>query len=187
MNERQLRVMVDRDQTARRDTVDGAADHQLNLSWAELSSIISPASLTRLQEVAKEFAAARTGQKGDMRGLGAGRVFVRRYSARTRPWIPFHCDSAAITVNVALASDPHDRHARAVAAGDRAIGRREGERNEGEGDEGKLLVLCDGAVRCLHPRLEGEATVHDSSLLHAVSRVLGSRVRYSLIIFYDLV
>jgi hypothetical protein len=49
------------------------------------------------------------------------------------------------------------------------------------------LVVCGGAVHGIHPRLEGEATVHDSSLLHAVSRVRLGSVRYSLIIFYDLV
>ena len=124
--------------------------------------------------------------KSDGRDLGVGRVFVRRYAAPTRPWIPFHCDSAAITVNVALASDlPQQHHGEDMSDGSE-INSGRGERMEGERAEGKLLVLCQGAVRCVHPRREGEATVHDSSLLHAVSRVSGDRVRYSLIVFHDL-
>ena len=94
--------------------------------------------------------------------LGAGRIFLRQYSADARPWIPFHCDSAAVTVNMALCSH---------------------ELVEG----GCLLVLSEDAVQSIHPRMMGEATVHDSSLLHAVSRVTSAgHGRYSLIIFYDL-
>ena len=32
-------------------------------------------------------------------------MMLRRYSRETRPWIQFHCDRAAVTVNVALRSD----------------------------------------------------------------------------------
>ena len=94
-------------------------------------------------------------------------MFVRRYSTTTRPWIPFHCDSAAVTVNVALSGD----------------GGMEG---------GRLLAVYAGAVREVgggDGRREGEATVHASSLLHAVTRMTegggGDRYRYSLIAFFD--
>ena len=47
---------------------------------------------------------------------------------------------------------------------------------------GKLMALCGGEIRSIE-REEGEATVHDSSLLHGVSRVYDG-LRYSLIMFY---
>ena len=80
------------------------------------------------------------------------------FSRETRPWIQFHCDQAAITVNVALKADWL---------------------HEG----GKLICVVDGELRSIE-RDEGEATVHPSSLLHAVSRMRGDGVRYSLIVFY---
>jgi len=108
---------------------------------------------------------------------------MHRYSAATRPWIPFHCDSAAVTVNIALGEHTSVRPGRGDEEEEEEVKGKEEEGGRGGG--GQLLVLCENAVRAVHPRLAGEATVHDSSLLHAVSRVRRS-VRYSLIIFYDL-
>jgi hypothetical protein len=84
-------------------------------------------------------------------------IFVRRYAADSRPWNPFHTDSAALTLNLALIDD-------AAFHG------------------GELLACHDGAVRVV-TRREGDATVHASSLLHGV-RLITSGVRYSLIIFF---
>jgi len=83
-------------------------------------------------------------------------IFVRRYTGGTRPWNPFHHDAAAVTINVALGDD-------AAFAG------------------GRLLAVRRSRVEAIE-RGEGEATVHDSRLLHAVSRITGG-VRYSLILF----
>ena len=83
-------------------------------------------------------------------------IFVRRYSCTTRPWVPFHCDRAACTLNVALSND---------AA------------HEG----GRLLALLDGKAQRIE-RAAGEATVHSSRLCHAVS-CMGRGTRYSLICF----
>jgi hypothetical protein len=80
-----------------------------------------------------------------------------RYTPCERPWIPFHVDSSALTINVALCDDA-------------------------DFDGGKLVVLCGGAVQRLDRR-EGEATVHASTLLHGVSRLRAGR-RYSLVLFY---
>ena len=85
-------------------------------------------------------------------------MFVRRYSPGTRPWIPFHPDRYEITVNVALSADV-------------------------DHSGGRLLGVFGGAVQELL-RSEGEATVHSSSLLHAVTRMTGG-TRYSLILFFD--
>ena len=82
-----------------------------------------------------------------------------RYATDTRPWIPFHCDAAEITANVALTDDTDG------------------------GGGGQLLAVCGGEVRPLR-RVCGDATVHSSALLHAVSAVRKRRVRYSLILFF---
>jgi hypothetical protein len=84
-------------------------------------------------------------------------MMLRRYSRDTRPWIQFHCDRAAVTANIALRPD---------------------RLHEG----GRLICVVDGELESVE-REEGEATVHASSLLHAVTAMqLG--VRYSLIVFF---
>jgi hypothetical protein len=85
-------------------------------------------------------------------------ISVRRYTPKLRPWIPFHNDRAAVTVNVALA--PDQAHA-----------------------GGHLVVVYSGKAHRLL-REEGEATVHPPELLHAVSR-MEEGVRYSLILFFN--
>ena len=87
------------------------------------------------------------------------RAFVRRYAETERCWFTFHRDTAELTANVALASDA-------------------------DHDGGKLLVLLGGEGLLAVERGEGEATVHPSSLMHAVTRMRGRGVRYSLIVFY---
>ena len=74
-------------------------------------------------------------------------IFARRYTPGTRPWCPFHHDVSRCTVNVALSTD--------------------GAHREG----GRLLAVYDGCVHQLE-REEGTATVHPSSLLHAVPRTV---------------
>jgi len=88
---------------------------------------------------------------------GEPRTFVRRYALGGRPWTPFHVDSARVTVNICL--------------GDESA-------NEG----GALLALAGGELRVV-PRAIGEATVHESSLLHGVAR-LAAGERYALIMFF---
>ena len=85
------------------------------------------------------------------------RLFARRYTPSTRPWFPFHRDNSALTANIALSSDAN--HA-----------------------GGRLLSLFDGEVH-VEERAEGEATVHQSGLLHAVT-CMHSGARYSLIVFF---
>ena len=86
----------------------------------------------------------------------SAQIFVRRYTPDTRPWNPFHVDSARVTLNVALS-------------------------DEASCDGGELLALHEDGLHFL-VRGEGDATVHSSTLLHAVRR-LASGARYSLIIF----
>jgi hypothetical protein len=85
------------------------------------------------------------------------RMFVRRYSANTRPWFPFHCDNNAYTANVALSSA-----------------------SDHEG--GALLCLAGGALQSCVREL-GAATVHGGDVCHAVTPVT-SGTRYALLIFF---
>jgi hypothetical protein len=48
---------------------------------------------------------------------------------------------------------------------------------------GRLVAVFGGAVQYIH-REEGEVTVHASTLLHGVTRMV-SGVRYSLIMFQE--
>lgn len=99
------------------------------------------------------------GSKDDF-SLRLQECFVRRYSLSTRPWIPFHPDRYELTINVALSADSNHKG-------------------------GRLLGVFGGAVQPIE-RAEGEATVHNSSLLHGVTRMT-SGTRYSLICFFDRV
>lgn len=95
---------------------------------------------------------------GDCGPLSIREIFVRRYScAPSRPWLPFHGDRARTTANISL-SDPESHTG------------------------GCLLAAIDGAIVAI-PRAEGQATVHNSALLHGVSK-LTSGSRYSLLIFF---
>ena len=126
------------------DSVDGEPDFQVELGRERLEALIGEAPVKALWDLflvmSKE----------------PHEIFVRRYSADTRPWFPFHHDRSSLTVNVALTDDSEH------------VG-------------GRLLVVMDGRVSAL-PRSEGSATVHPSSLLHAVTRLV-SGLRYSLILF----
>ena len=86
--------------STRADTVDGAAEHQLNLSVERLSALVGDETARALCRLPAEFRAAGSWSERQPR-----EVFVRRYSGGTRPWIPFHADRADVTVNVALTSD----------------------------------------------------------------------------------
>ena len=174
---------VDARMTRNCDTVDGAPDFQLNveqhgvpnairLVQAHVRQKLRHAAWRLLQlqmkmtggdgEGGQEEASLISSKDMDIMASISShppRMFVRRYSADTRPFIPFHCDSARVTVNVALNDD-----------------------RDFEG--GELLALYGQRIRDIKARTAGEATVHASSLLHAV-REMTYGVRYSLIVFYE--
>jgi len=174
-----LRAAVDAERQQKCDTVDGSPDEQLNLSAAQLDKLIAdPSASAALWGLPAEFLLSDSQDDGGNYGSRAAcfadscaklrllpdsfapesaEIFVRRYAADSRPWNPFHTDSAALTLNLALIDD---------------------EAFHG----GELLACHDGAVRVV-ARREGDATVHASSLLHGV-RLITSGVRYSLIIFF---
>ena len=156
-----LRAAVDRERNTNIDSVDGAPDHQLRLNMAQLERLVGADAKRQLLLLPSVFRreAERHGSEGLSRQVPAHaemaphEVIVRRYTGSTRPWIAFHADSAVVTVNVALSDD-------ATTVG------------------GRLIAVANEEVIEI-PRMQGEATVHDARLLHAVSRV-ESGARYSM-------
>lgn len=138
------------------DSVDGAPDCQVQLTQADLQELLGADTVRHLWRL--------PGAAGLIKGEswnGAVDCFLRRYTAETRPFIPFHCDGAAATVNIALT--PSD---------------------EG-GMAGELLCLHSGRV-IVERRCEGEATVHPQGLLHGVTRLEnGARERFTMILFFE--
>jgi len=123
----------------------------------ELEELIGVDAMQHLWDLPIKFHGGRLFQRVDQFRVEA---FVRRYTKGTRPWNVFHKDRAAVTVNVALGDD--------LAHGG-----------------GRLLAVFDGALQEI-VRQEGEATIHPSSLLHAVTSMTWG-VRYSLILFFHRV
>ena len=168
-----LRAAVDAAPMEILDSVDGLLEYQLNLKPAMLVALIGIEAYERLNGIAAQShreLSPRPSATAAAAALAAGieletslpdephEVFVRRYSSRTRPWFGFHHDRSSLTMNISLSND--DDH----------IG-------------GRLLAIMDGQVRCCE-RVEGMATLHASTLLHAVTRMVGDGARYSLILFY---
>ena len=166
-----LRAAVDRDRRLAADSVDGLPEHQLCLTDDNLIQLIGAEEHARLMGLPAEFllhemrAASTLGSAEPQLDRSTAErfsqlreAFIRRYSADTRPFNPFHQDSSRITVNVALSDD-------AAHVG------------------GRLLGVYGGKVHTLE-RTEGTATVHSSELLHAVTSMT-SGARYSLILFFD--
>jgi len=137
-----------------RDTVDGAADHQVNLTGEELTTLLGREQVDAILAAGRELD-LHCGGSGH-RALPLVEAFVRRYTAATRPWHPFHQDRAAVTVNCALSDD------RAHCGG-------------------RLVGLFEDGVEAFE-RSEGTATVHRSCIVHGVTR-MQSGTRYSLICF----
>lgn len=118
----------------------------------ELIKLIGKQSLQRIYQIpsllkGSPFAFERVG------------IFLRVYerSPQGRPWMPFHSDGNAYTVNIAL-------------------------NNDDEFQGGRLLALADNALQLIS-RQQGDATCHAGSLYHAVSAMNSGR-RYSMILFF---
>ena len=154
-----LRDAVDATRSTSIDSVDGGAEHQRRLSAADLAALVGSAKAERLLALPILFSGAADDSASSADGAvpPPTDIFVRRYTAEERPWNPFHHDAAAVTINVALNDD-------------------------GAHGGGRLVALFDDRVATIE-RAEGEATVHDSRLLHAVTRTTHG-VRHSLILFF---
>ena len=194
-----LREAVDRERQLKEDEVDGLPEHQLNLSPQELEQLIGRrearrlwrlpaayrrwqcngegdrADAERVQHETRASAADLEDTSGtDLDAFGALGVaddeglcdipvlmemFIRRYSLGTRPWFPFHPDAHELTINVELSPT-------------------------GSYSGGALLGAFGGEVQIIR-RAEGDATIHNSKLLHAVTRMVQG-TRYTLIAFFRI-
>lgn len=168
-----LRDAVDAAPMEMLDTVDGLLEYQLNLEPEELQRYIGDAAYAALSQLAarchREMKTSHSpAATSAAHAVGiclspplpdhAHEIFIRRYSAWTRPWFGFHHDRSSLTVNVALSDDA-------------------------DHDGGRLIAIVDGGVQVCD-REKGTATLHDSRLLHGVTRMVGNSARYSLILFY---
>jgi predicted 2-oxoglutarate/Fe(II)-dependent dioxygenase YbiX len=155
------------------DSVDGQLEHQLTLSDETFAELVGDQALPALAALAArchQTMRAPRSAEADAAAHAAGvchhgtfpnaphDIFVRKYSPSSRPFCGFHHDRSTITVNIALSDD-------ALHSG------------------GRLLAVMDGRVQRCDQRLEGTASVHASTLLHAVTRITHG-TRYSLILFY---
>ena len=101
-----LRGAVDRERRTVADSIDGAPNHQLNLSRERLAELIGEAAVSALWELPLALGETKSGgAASDARAPPPPQVFVRRYTPETRPWTPWHVDRAAVTVNVALSEE----------------------------------------------------------------------------------
>jgi hypothetical protein len=152
-----LRGTIDNDWQEKRDSVDGGPDHQLHVTKEQFARVVGSANASKIWKLPHTFEEFSKNIDTEEEGQASSwQILIRRYSPETRPWIPFHVDAAAVTINIALNAD---------------------ETFEG----GRLLTCTNHAIRVL-PRDEGDLTIHSSSLLHAVTQ-MHSGVRYSLIMF----
>jgi len=137
-----LREQVDDHFTANHDSVDNGPDYQRKLTRPELTAFLGADADTFWSRIPTS---------------SQTRIFIRRYTPSTRPWIPFHTDSSFLTINVALNSPS-------------------------EYTGGALLALALGRVVAIGGRTAGSVTQHDSTLLHGVTRMV-TGTRYTLIVF----
>lgn len=128
-----------------RDSVDGRPEYQVDVPLRELDAVLGEAAAERLCAAGP-------------RGLAPTSVFVRHFSPRTRPFIPFHHDTSHWTVNVPL-EEP------------------------GCSDGGDLVMLLDGALQVVRRR-RGWGISHPGAAVHGVRRVSRGD-RWSLIAMYD--
>jgi hypothetical protein len=136
------------------DNVDACPDWQINLDVDELVKLIGREAVDRLYEAPSLLEGKPIEELFQRVG-----IFIRVYerSAQGRPWMPFHSDGNAWTVNVALNDDE-------------------------DFDGGRLLALTNGALQFLE-RHQGDATCHRGSVYHAVSAMKRGK-RFSMLLFF---
>jgi hypothetical protein len=168
-----LRASVDAATMELTDSVDEQLEYQCTLSIDDLEALIGIAAIEWLSALATACYKRNTlpmSPEAEAAARAAGiictspvlpdephYIFIRRYSATTRPWTAFHYDRASLTLNVSLT-------------------------DEADHTGGRLLAILQGSVRSCERR-EGTATLHMSTLMHGVTRMTSGE-RYSLILFY---
>jgi len=133
------------------DTVDDLPEFQVDLTVDVLTGLLGRDSVAALLDLP----AALGAPPGEI--VEKIDIFLRVYSPETRPFIAFHADTCAYTVNIAL-------------------------NNNDDFDGGRLLALHGGTLKEL-PRHPGSAILHAGNVVHGVSRIERG-TRYSLILFF---
>lgn len=130
------------------DSVDGEPECQVTVDVCALRTLLGNETVGRLCALGVS----------DDRKPRPYSAFVRKYSPTTRRvLLPFHVDTNAYTLNLALTADADVRG-------------------------GRLLALHEGRVREL-PRAAGDAVLHDRHVCHAVTAVREG-TRFSLVLFF---
>uniref|UniRef100_A0A7R9U5J9 Fe2OG dioxygenase domain-containing protein n=1 Tax=Pinguiococcus pyrenoidosus TaxID=172671 RepID=A0A7R9U5J9_9STRA len=131
------------------DSVDGAPEYQVDCDENTLGDLVGHDAVDRICSLAERWMG---GQPADEIG-----IFVRKYAAGGRPYIPFHVDTTDVTVNICL-SEPEEH-----AGGD-------------------LLVLAGKKLRSIERQM-GSATCHVWYCCHGVQGVTSGE-RWSLLMFF---
>ena len=160
-----LRGHCDKHLSSGPDSVDGAPTFQVQLNLLQVEKLLGLKASQELRTCSENLLRALEPANGTAKFPLLGDIFLRRYTSTTRPFIPFHCDHAAFTVNIALG------------------GRENG--SGGEEGGGHLVALHRNSIVTLL-RNEGEATAHTSALLHGVSRITSGE-RHTMIMFFNKV
>ena len=138
------------------DSADAQRDLKLVVTEAELHALIGRVSVDVLAQMGREMLA----RLGSSTGAAARLQFkLRRRAAiggTENERIPFHRDNSLVVVNVALNDD----------------------------FEGARLIFALGNRLVVPVRAAGDATAHDCTLVHAVSR-LATGVRYNLYAVFE--
>jgi len=158
------KIMVKQQGDFGMDDVDHCPDFQIHMTEIKLRKILGKNTMDQLLQVPCQLMEQNQQHHSDTTMSGDGwqdgnnvGIFLRRYEPDARPWMPFHLDQNAFTVNVALNSD-----------------------SEFEG--GRLLALYSNQIEII-PRNEGDVTCHRGSVVHGVSCITQG-CRYSMILFF---
>ncbi|MET0876304.1 MAG: TIGR02466 family protein [Tardiphaga sp.] len=137
------------------DTVDDLPEYQVDLSLEDLTVLVGRDTVAALMRLPEALGAPRDTAANEL--YERIHIFLRMYSPQTRPYIAFHADTCAYTVNIAL--------------------------NDDTGFEGGRLLALNGSTLMAPSRRVGTAILHAGTLVHGVTKIERG-TRYSLILFF---
>jgi len=137
------------------DTVDDLPEYQVDLSIEDLTALLGRDTVTTLLKLPERLGAPAGLATEEL--YDRIHIFLRMYSPQTRPYIAFHADTCAYTVNIALNND--------------------------NGFDGGRLLALQGSTLTAPSRRVGTAILHAGTLVHGVTKIERG-TRYSLILFF---
>ena len=138
--------------------MDGGGECQVILSRVELEQIIGVEETSSLWALPQVLEQVRQHGQPTLPPMWLATVSLRKYSSAGRRHLGFHIDSDDCTANVCL--NPSTAHT-----------------------GGNLLLAVSGSIQ-EYVREEGDATLHDGDVAHAVTAVQSGQ-RHSLLLFYN--